>query len=146
MIGRSARASCVLDRRCAEFRGYDSDITRTFSVSGRFRPEQARAVRARAPAPCLTAIERCAPGIEWRDVHRTAALVLAEGLVSLRPAARRRPTNLVEQRAAHVSAATSLWWRSSSGGEPCRTQSPLSRRLTAPLRVRPPIAVVTDWR
>ena len=34
----------------------------------------------------------------------------------------------------------------SSGGEPCSTQSPLSRRLTAPRRVSPPIAVVTDWR
>jgi Xaa-Pro aminopeptidase len=29
------------------------------------------------------AVERCRPGVEWRDVHRTAALVIGDGLVDL---------------------------------------------------------------
>ena len=63
-----------------EVRGYASDVTRTYPVSGSFTPEQAtlhdlvdRAGRA--------ATARCAPGIEFAVLHRTAALVIAEGLV-----------------------------------------------------------------
>ena len=46
----------------------------------------------------------------------------------------------------YESAATSLWWRSSSGGAPCSTHSPPSRRLIDPARASSPIAVVTDGR
>jgi Xaa-Pro aminopeptidase len=63
-----------------EYRGYASDVTRTYPVSGSFTPEQAHVYETVAQA-LMTAIETCKPGTEWRDVHRTAALVIAEGLV-----------------------------------------------------------------
>src|SRR3954451_15362999 len=64
----------------AEFRGYASDVTRTYAVGGAFTPEQAlvyETVRQAGEA----AIATCRPGVEWSDVHRVAALVLADGLV-----------------------------------------------------------------
>jgi Xaa-Pro aminopeptidase len=45
------------------------------------------------------AIERCTAGTEWRDVHRTAALVLAEGLAGL-GLLRGQPDELVDSGAA----------------------------------------------
>jgi Xaa-Pro aminopeptidase len=66
----------------AEHRGYASDVTRTYAIGGTLSGEQAVAhdtVRRAADA----AIAACRPGVEWRDVHRTAALVIAEGLVEL---------------------------------------------------------------
>jgi Xaa-Pro aminopeptidase len=63
-----------------EHRGYASDVTRTYAASGRFTFEQAELhdIVRRALA---AAIARCTVGTEWVDVHRTAALVIAEGLV-----------------------------------------------------------------
>ena len=84
----------------AEVRGYDSDITRTFPVSGRFSPEQAE-LYALVLRANRAAIELCAPGTEWRDVHRAAGLVLAEGLVSF-GLLRGEPESLVESGAVHV--------------------------------------------
>jgi Xaa-Pro aminopeptidase len=81
----------------AEYRGYASDITRTYPVGGRFSLEQ-QALHAVVRASELRAIERCAPGSEWRDVHLTAALVIAEGLVNL-GLLRGRPESLVESGA-----------------------------------------------
>jgi Xaa-Pro aminopeptidase len=66
----------------AEHRGYASDITRTYPVGGKFSSEQ-QELHALVRAAELASIERCAPGTEWRDVHLTAALVIAEGLASL---------------------------------------------------------------
>jgi Xaa-Pro aminopeptidase len=63
-----------------EYRGYASDVTRTYPVSGAFTPEQAHVNRTVARA-LQTAIETCRPGAEWRDVHRAAAIVIADGLV-----------------------------------------------------------------
>ena len=66
----------------AEFRGYASDVTRTYAVSGTFAPEQAlvyETVRRAGEA----AIATCRPGVEWREVHRAAALVVADGLLEL---------------------------------------------------------------
>ncbi len=66
----------------AEFRGYASDVTRTYAVGGAFTPEQAvvyETVREAGEA----AIAACRPGVEWREVHRAAALVVADGLVEL---------------------------------------------------------------
>ena len=66
----------------AEFRGYASDVTRTYPVGGAFAPEQAlvyETVRLAGEA----AIAACRPGVEWREVHRAAALVVADGLVEL---------------------------------------------------------------
>ena len=63
----------------AQYLGYASDVTRTYGVGGRLDPmqQELHAVVHRAE---LAAIERCIPGVEWRDVHLTAALVIAEGL------------------------------------------------------------------
>jgi len=63
----------------AEYRGYASDVTRTNPASGSFAPEQAE-LHALVRRAELAAIERCTPGTEFRDVHRTAALVIAAGL------------------------------------------------------------------
>ncbi|MDQ6836256.1 MAG: aminopeptidase P N-terminal domain-containing protein [Actinomycetota bacterium] len=64
----------------AEYRGYASDVTRTFSSSGRLTPGQAalygvvrRAVEA--------AVALCTPGRETRDIHLAAAVVIAAGLI-----------------------------------------------------------------
>jgi len=66
----------------AEVRGYASDVTRTYAVGGGFAPEQAlvhETVRQAGEA----AIAACRPGVRWREVHRAAALVVADGLVEL---------------------------------------------------------------
>jgi Xaa-Pro aminopeptidase len=65
-----------------EYRGYASDVTRTYAVSGTFTGEQAvlhdSVVRANRAA-----IDACRPGVEWRDVHREAARVIGDGLVEI---------------------------------------------------------------
>jgi Xaa-Pro aminopeptidase len=66
----------------AEYRGYDSDITRTYPVSRAFTSEQ-QELHSLVRKAELAAIERCNPGTEWRDVHLAAALVIADGLSSL---------------------------------------------------------------
>jgi Xaa-Pro aminopeptidase len=78
-----------------EYRGYASDITRTYPASGEFTAEQAElyALVRRAE---VAAIARCTVGTEWRDVHRTAALVIAEGLVAF-GLLRGQPESLVER-------------------------------------------------
>jgi Xaa-Pro aminopeptidase len=61
--------------------GWASDITRTWPVSGRFASMQAEVYDAVLAAQ-LAAIEQCRVGVRFRDVHRTAAQVLIEGLRS----------------------------------------------------------------
>jgi Xaa-Pro aminopeptidase len=51
----------------------------TYPVSGSFTPEQA-ALHELVRRAGEAATARCRPGTEWRDVHRTAALSIAEGL------------------------------------------------------------------
>ena len=65
----------------AEDRGYVSDITRTFCVGGAMDATQ-QELHAVVHAAQRAAIERVRPGVEWRDVHLTAALAIAEGLVA----------------------------------------------------------------
>jgi Xaa-Pro aminopeptidase len=65
----------------AQYLGYASDITRTYSIGGQLDPAQ-QELHTIVHQSQLAAIERCQPGVEWRDVHLSAALVLAEGLVS----------------------------------------------------------------
>jgi Xaa-Pro aminopeptidase len=82
----------------AEYRGYAGDVTRTYVVGGTFSAEQALVydtVRRAGEA----AIAACRPGVEWRDVHVTAALVVAEGLAEL-GVLRGSPETLVENGAA----------------------------------------------
>jgi Xaa-Pro aminopeptidase len=84
----------------AEHRGYASDVTRTYPADGAFTAEQAlvyETVRRAGEA----AIAACRPGTEWNEVHRAAALVVAEGLVEL-GVLRGSPHTLVESGAATV--------------------------------------------
>jgi Xaa-Pro aminopeptidase len=81
----------------AEYRGYASDVTRTYAVGGELDAQQSivwETVRRAGEA----AIAVCRPGVEWREVHRTAALVTAEGLVEL-GVLRGAPETLVESGA-----------------------------------------------
>ena len=82
----------------AEHRGYASDVTRTYAVGGTFTAEQAL-VHDTVRRAGETAIASCRPGTEWHDVHRAAALVVAEGLVEL-GVLRGSPETLVESGAA----------------------------------------------
>ena len=66
----------------AEYRGYDSDITRTYPVSGDFTAEQ-RELFDTVRRAGEEATKRCLPGTEFRDIHRCAQLVIAEGLAEL---------------------------------------------------------------
>jgi Xaa-Pro aminopeptidase len=63
----------------AEYRAYASDVTRTYPVGGRFTPEQ-QELHALVRAAKEAATERCVAGTEWRDVHWSAARVIAEGM------------------------------------------------------------------
>jgi Xaa-Pro aminopeptidase len=83
-----------------EVRGYASDITRTYVIGGRLSPEQEE-LHAIVRAANAAATARCTAGSEWRDVHRTAALVIASGLVEF-DLLRGEPENLVEQGAQAV--------------------------------------------
>src|SRR5436190_5830088 len=75
-----APGELVLIDAGGEYRGYASDITRTYPVSDAFDAEQ-RALYAVVRAALEDAIGKCGPGAEWSDVHLVAALVIGEGLV-----------------------------------------------------------------
>lgn len=62
--------------------GWAGDVTRTWPVSGRYDAAQ-RDLYDVVLASQIAAIEAVQPGAEYRDVHLTAARVLADGLVSL---------------------------------------------------------------
>jgi Xaa-Pro aminopeptidase len=83
-----------------EVRGYASDVTRTYPVSGTFTPEQA-ALHDLVDRAGQAATGRCAVGTEFRELHRTAALVLAEGLVDF-GLLRGRPDSLVQSGAVSL--------------------------------------------
>ena len=80
-----------------EYRGYASDVTRTYPASGRFTPAQ-QELYAIVEAASVRATDCCTAGTEWRDVHRAAALVVAEGLVEV-GLLRGEPGSLVEHGA-----------------------------------------------
>jgi Xaa-Pro aminopeptidase len=75
------RGELVLIDAGAEQLGYVSDITRTFCV-GRVMSETQQELHAIVHAAQRVATDRVAPGVEWREVHRTAALAIADGLVA----------------------------------------------------------------
>jgi len=66
----------------AEFRGYASDVTRTYAVGGVFAPEQALVYETVQRAG-EAAINVCRAGVNWHDIHFAAALVVADGLIEL---------------------------------------------------------------
>ncbi|MBM0742668.1 aminopeptidase P family protein [Phormidium sp. CLA17] len=77
--------------------GWAADITRTWAVSGKFSPTQ-RAIYdivLLAHDLCIATIK---PGVEYQEIHLTAARMIAEGLVDL-GILRGNPTDLVEMDA-----------------------------------------------
>jgi Xaa-Pro aminopeptidase len=97
---RFARNELVLIDAGAQYLGYASDITRTYPVGGTLDPAQSElhAVVHRAEQAALAS---CRAGVEWRDVHRTAALAVAEGL-SAHGILRGNPESLVESGAVSL--------------------------------------------
>ena len=81
----------------AEYRGYASDVTRTYPIGGELDADQ-RIVWEAVRRACEAGIDACTPGVEWRDVHRAAALVVAGGLVEL-GVLRGEPETLLESGA-----------------------------------------------
>lgn len=66
----------------AEFRGYASDITRSFPVNGRFNKEQ-RALHDLVCAAQVAAMAQARPGAAYEAGHAAAVETLAEGLLKL---------------------------------------------------------------
>ena len=66
----------------AEFRGYASDITRSFPVNGRFNKEQ-RALHDLVCAAQAAAMAQARPGAAYEAGHAAAVETLAEGLLKL---------------------------------------------------------------
>lgn len=62
--------------------GYTADVTRTFAARGALSGER-KALYEIVLVAERAAIGRCCAGVQWRDVHITAAKALAEGLVSM---------------------------------------------------------------
>jgi Xaa-Pro aminopeptidase/Xaa-Pro dipeptidase len=71
----------VHDSGAASRLGYASDITRTLPVSGHFEARQ-RVCYDLVLKAQLEAIEACRPGAPYLSVHKLAARVLAEGMIS----------------------------------------------------------------
>jgi len=123
----------------AEYRGYDSDVTRTYPASGEFAPEQ-RELHTIVKRALEIATERCLPGAEFRDVHRSAQLVIAEGLADV-GLLRGTPESLVESEAVSVffphgiGHLVGLGIRDASEALPGRERDEFPRlRLDLPLR------------
>src|SRR5688500_4074304 len=66
----------------AEYRGYASDITRTFPVTGRFSKEQ-RALHDLVGAAQAAALAQARPGVAYEAGHNAAVETLTEGLLKL---------------------------------------------------------------
>jgi Xaa-Pro aminopeptidase len=83
-----------------EYHSYASDITRTYPASGELTSEQ-RALFEIVERAGEEATRRCVPGAEFRDIHRHAQLVIAEGLAGL-GLLRGSAEDLVESEAVSV--------------------------------------------
>lgn len=94
---RFATGELVLIDAGAQYLGYASDITRTYPVGGELSAQQ-QELHALVHHAERVAIERCRAGVEWREVHLTAALAIAEGLVAA-GILRGSPETLVESGA-----------------------------------------------
>jgi Xaa-Pro aminopeptidase len=71
----------LVDAGC-EFRGYASDITRTFPVGGKFSGPQ-KAVYELVLAAQQACIDAVRPGVDFHDYHKVAERVLAQGFIDL---------------------------------------------------------------
>lgn len=72
----------LIDAGC-EFDGYAADITRTFPVNGKFRPEQ-KDVYEIVLAAQTAAIAAAKPGNDWEAPHNAALQILAQGFIDLK--------------------------------------------------------------
>jgi Xaa-Pro aminopeptidase len=72
-------AAILLDAGVEANSFYTADVTRTFPVSGRFSDAQKQVYDLVLKAH-LAAIEQVRPGVVYKQFHRTAMTVLAEGL------------------------------------------------------------------
>jgi Xaa-Pro aminopeptidase len=79
---RLRRGDLVLIDAGCEFRGYASDVTRTFPVGGRFSRRQ-RALYDIVLAAQRAAIEAVAPGATWNAPHDASVEVITAGLCEL---------------------------------------------------------------
>ncbi|MBS0199056.1 MAG: aminopeptidase P N-terminal domain-containing protein [Proteobacteria bacterium] len=80
--GKSGKNDLILIDAGAEYRGYASDITRTFPVNGRFSAEQ-RALHDLVGAAQRAALAQAQPGRPWAAMHDAAIETLTDGLLSL---------------------------------------------------------------
>ena len=94
---RFATGELVLIDAGGQFRGYASDITRTYPVGGELTDLQ-RELHATVHEALRTATHACRSGVEWRDIHRAAGLVIAEGLAGC-GILRGEPADLVDSGA-----------------------------------------------
>lgn len=65
-----------------EYRGYASDITRTFPVNGRFDKAQ-RALHDLVASAQAAALQQARPGVAYEAGHEAAVMTLTEGLLRL---------------------------------------------------------------
>ena len=72
----------LIDAGC-EFKGYASDITRTFPVGGKFSGPQ-KAIYELVLSAQLACIDAVRPGKPFHDYHEVAERVLARGLIDLK--------------------------------------------------------------
>jgi Xaa-Pro aminopeptidase len=61
---------------------YNSDVTRTFPVNGKFTTEQ-RIIYELVLDAQMASIEQVKPGTTWKDFHHTSVQIITEGLVQL---------------------------------------------------------------
>lgn len=89
----------LVDAGAETAKGWASDITRTWPVSGRFSPTQ-RAIYEVVLAAHDACIDKMRPGVEYEEIHLLGSRVIAEGLVNV-GILRGDPETLVE-RDAHA--------------------------------------------
>ncbi len=133
----------------AEIRGYASDITRTYPVAGELSSEQGE-IHSLVHAAERAAIERCVAGTEWKDVHLTAAMVIAQGLIDF-GVLKGAPSALVESGAAGlffphgIGHLVGLGVRDAGGALPERRDDPPPfPNLRIDLPLRPGFAVTVE--
>ncbi len=93
----------------AEYRGYASDVTRTYPINGRFSKAQ-RAVYEVVLRAQMEAIDAVRVGAAWRAPHNAAVRALTEGLVEL-GILRGAPEKLIKQESykPYFMHSTSHW-------------------------------------
>lgn len=72
----------VLSDCAAEYRGYSSDVTRSYPANGKFSKEQ-KEIYTIVLNSQKAAIAKIKPGVAWNDVSAAADSVIADGLFAL---------------------------------------------------------------